>query len=97
MDPVDEVAGVEQVGLAGPGTAAAHVHPGDSPAGRSDDDGDARQPAGLVAGAVPDTQAGDVDEGVGRSRPGSLDGSAHCGSRRSNSMSRPGELKPSRS
>ena len=67
VDPVDEVAGVEQVGLARARTAAAHVD-----ARRPRRRGGrattvvAGQPARLAAGRVADPQAGDVGEGVRR-------------------------------
>ncbi len=97
MHPVDEVAGVEHVGLPRAGTTAADVDAGNRSTGRRDDDGDARQPARLVPGAVADPQARDVDERVRRAGRGDRGRTAHRGSRRSNSMSRPGEVKPSRS
>ncbi len=66
VDGVDEVAGVEQVGLAGAGPAAAHVDPTGRADGRHDD---ARpgEPAGLVTGGMADPDARDVGDGVVRS------------------------------
>ena len=97
MHPVDEVAGVEDVGLPRAGTTAADVDAGNGSPRRGDDDGHPRQPARLVPGAVADTQSRDVDERVRRAGRGDPGRTAHRGSRRSNSMSRPGEVKPSRS
>ena len=99
VDPVDEVARVEQVGLPGAGASPAHVDPADRPSPWGQHHGDPREPARLVARAVADPHARDVDERVRRT--GACGAShrtrGHRESRSSNSMSRPGELKPSRS
>ena len=97
IDPVDEVARVEQVGLTRAGATATHVDPGYRTALGCEHDGDTREPPGLVTGAVADAHTGDVDEGVRRAGGRDEGATAHCGSLRSNSMRRPGELKPSRS
>ena len=63
VDGGDEVAGVEQVGLAGAGAATAHVDAADR-AGRRHDHGHPGEPPGLVTGGVADAHAGDVGDRV---------------------------------
>jgi hypothetical protein len=54
VDPVDEVPGVEEVGLAGTGAATADVHPAGRPAGRREDHRGAGQPARLATRRMTD-------------------------------------------
>ena len=63
VDGGDQVARVEQVGLAGARPTTAHVDPADR-AGRRHDDGHPGQPARLVTGGVADAHAGDVGDRV---------------------------------
>ena len=73
VDPVDEVARVEQVGLPGAGGAAADVDAGDRAVWRGQDHRRAREPAGLGARRVPDPYAADVGQRVRGARAG-----GHC-------------------
>ena len=61
VDAVDEVAGAEEVGLAGAGGAAAHVGGGDGAVGAEDD---CAAGGGLPVGPVTDLEAGDGGNGV---------------------------------
>ena len=64
MDPVDEGARVEQVGLAGAGTAAADVDAGHGSLRRRDHDGHARQPSLARPLGLSDPDPGHVGDRV---------------------------------
>lgn len=66
---LDQVARVQEFGLAGAGGRATHVHPGHPghhAAGRRQDDGGAGQVAVTGPLGMPDPEPGDVSQGVGR-------------------------------
>src|SRR3546814_296379 len=69
LDPLHEVARVEQVGLPRAGTAATYVDAGDGALGRGEDDGGAAEPALVGAFGLADADAGDVSDAVGGHRP----------------------------